>query len=64
MCVVGQRGASSRQISTVGRSQKGLSDLSALLQRVETRLYSQLNEDLLPGSWRAPSKRHRAGSPG
>lgn len=30
----------------------------------ETSLYSQLDEDLPPGSWKAPAKGHRTGSPG
>lgn len=40
------------------------SGLPALPQREETSLYSQLDEDLLPGSWRVPTKGHRTGSPG
>lgn len=60
-----RREASSSWISTVSRSGVGLT-VASLLTRAEeeSSLNSQLEEDLLPGSWRRPTEGHRTGSPG
>lgn len=59
-----RREASSSWISTVSRSEVGLTVASLPTRAEESRLYSQLEEDLLPGSWRTPTEGHRTGSPG